>query len=675
MKTKRYIAFYVLLIVSFMVIGARLVDLQISKGSYYREKSDSRSLRSIELLAARGEILDRNGRPIVSNRTGYSVYILSNSDRDSSELNKLIDDLTKVIPDSKDEKDKILPITVSDNKYEFVADEELVKTWKSKNEFKKTESASSVMKTLLEKYEISSKYTKEEACNIAAVRFDMGIKGFSATSPYLFEEDVAIEEISVIKEQGEKFSNVSVVTQPIRTYPYPSLGVHMLGRVGVINSEEYEANKDSGYSMNSYIGKSGIEKIMEEYLRGENGAGSALHNSGGYSMGQSVDKQPVTGRNVTLTIDVDMQIACEEALEKTIREINANATGADDGRDADAGSIVVIDVNTGDILAMASYPDYSIETFNQQYNELLEAPGKPLFNRSLAGTYSPASTFKLLVGTAALEEDIITPDEKILDTGKYTYFKDYQPGCWIYNQSGGTHGYLDVSEAIRDACNVFFFDVGRRLGIGKINDYAKKFGFGQKSGIELDEEEKSGVVANPKNREKSGGTWYPGDVCQTAIGQSDTLVTPLQLANYIATIANGGTRYRPHLIKSIENPDKTSGTEIEPEVLAKVDMDKSTQKAITEGLRKVVTEGTAKTAFDGCSVSVAAKTGSAQTSGKYTNGVCVAYAPYDKPQIAIACVIEKAGSGARTSAAVRKVVDSYFDNSEENNMSKNVLTR
>ena len=226
-----------------------------------------------------------------------------------------------------------------------------------------------------------------------------------------------------------------------------------------------------------------------------------------------------------------------------------------------------------------------------------------------------------------------------------------------------------------DSCNVFFFDVGRRLGIDKINDYAEKFGFGQKSGIELSEEEKSGVVANPENRRKNNQQWYPGDVCQTAIGQSDTLVTPLQLANYIATIANGGTRYRPHLVKSIQNPDKTPGEEIQSEVLEKISMSESTRRAITEGMRKVVTEGTAKTAFEGCAVSVAAKTGSAQTSSSYTNGVCVAYAPYDKPQIAVACVIEKAGSGARTSAAVRKVIDSYFDNSEENNLQKNVLTR
>ncbi len=675
MKTKRYIAFYIVMAVSFIVLATRLVNLQLANGAYYRLKSDLRTEHSIELLAPRGEILDRNGRPIVSNRTGYNVYILSNRDRTQKELNTLIKNLYGIMSESVSVDYSVLPIVEENGKYAFYPDEKVVSSWKEKNGVSSSETAESLMNNFIEKYEISSDYTVKEKVFITATRINMVEKGFSMSSPYLFMEDVPIEKITVIKEQEEKFSDVSVITQPIRTYPYGALGAHMLGRVGIINSEEYESNKDSGYSINSHIGKSGIEKYLEEYLRGENGAGSTLRNAAGSSTGQSVIKQPVSGRNVTLTIDLDMQLACEEALRDTILEISAAATDADSGRDANAGSIVVIDVNTGDVLAMASYPTYEIETFTQDYNSLIENPANPLFNRALAGTYSPASTFKLLVGAAALEEGIITPDERIYDSGKYTYFKDYQPGCWIYNQKGTTHGYINVAEAIRDSCNVFFFDVGRRLGIDKIVSYAKKFGFGQKSGIELADEERSGVIASTENRESSGGIWYPGDVCQTAIGQSDTLVTPLQLANYIATIANGGTRYRPHLIRSIENENKTPGDEIKPEILDTIRMDEATRTAITEGMRRVVTEGTAQEAFAGCDVAVAAKTGSAQTSGSYTNGVCVAYAPYDKPQIAIACVIEKAGSGSRTANVVRKVVDAYFDNAEDNDMITNALTR
>ncbi len=674
MKTRRYTALYVVMALIVIMIGVRLVNLQIANGNYYREKSNSRTSRNIELLASRGEILDRNGRPIVVNRTGHNIYIYANRDRTDEELNSLIAKLNKVVNNKDSALESIIPIKLTDNGYRYVGDEDKISAWKKEYGFKDNYTADKTIAELMEKYSVSSYYSAEEVLFIITTRINMIKRGFSMASPYLFMEDAPITEVSVIKEQRDAFPDVTVITQPVRSYPYPSMGAHMFGRVGMISAEEYEKNKDN-YSMNAHIGKSGIEKYLEEYLCGTNGAGSTLQNKDSYSNGYNVEKEPISGRNVRLTIDLDMQLASENALRDTIGEINFSSEDADTGRDANAGSIVVIDVNSGDILAMASYPSYNIETFSEDYNSLLENPSKPLFNRALAGTYSPASTFKLLVGTAALEEGIITPDDEILDTGKYTYFNDYQPACWVYNQTGGTHGYVNVSEAIRDSCNVFFFDVGRRLGIEKIGGYATKFGFGQKSGIELADEEKSGLISSPENRKKAGGIWYPGDVCQTSIGQSDTLVTPLQLANYTATIANGGTRYRPHLIKTVENADKTSGTETEKEVLDTVKMSDSTRIAITEGMRKVVTEGTAHSAFNGCKVSVAAKTGSAQTSSMYTDGICIAYAPYDKPQIAIACVIEKAGSGTRAAGAVRKVIDSYFDSSEEGNMYTNVLTR
>ena len=251
---------------------------------------------------------------------------------------------------------------------------------------------------MVEKYEIdSSKYSQEEIMAIAGTRLNMTIRGFSMASPYLFAEDIPMEEMSIIKEQSDKFPNVSILSQPVREYPYGSLGAHMLGRVGLISSEEYEANSQSGYTINSNIGKSGIEKYLEDYLRGENGSGSVEQSDDGHSMGQSVEISPVSGRNVSLTIDLDLQLACEKAIEETIYDIRGNAENYEGGNGADAGSMVVIDVNTGDVLAMASYPSYEITTFTDNYNELLENPSKPLFNRALAGTYSPASTFKLLV--------------------------------------------------------------------------------------------------------------------------------------------------------------------------------------------------------------------------------------------------------------------------------------
>ena len=674
MKPRRYIAAYALFAVVIFVMVMRLVNLQIANGNYYREKSDTRTVRSVEFIAQRGEILDRNGRPIVSNRTAYNVYILSSRNRTAAELNEIIYKLSLTVKDYREYVKSILPIEFADGSYRFIVENEKADKWKNDNGLEVILTAGEMVEFLKNKYDIAG-YSMEDILVIAGTRLNMTNRGFSMASPYLFMEDVPIEEICVIKEQSEKFPNVSILTQPVREYPYKSLGAHMLGRVGLISAEEYEKNSENGYTINSNIGKSGIEKYLEDYLRGENGSGNVEQSNDGYSVGQSVESSPISGRNVNLTIDIDMQLACEEALEETVNNIRNSAGSVEGGNSADAGSMVVIDVNTGDILAMASYPSYEITTFTENYNQLLNNPSKPLFNRALAGTYSPASTFKLLVGTAALEEEIITRDETIFDTGKYTYFKDYQPACWIYNQTGATHGYVNVSQAIRDSCNVFFFDVGRRLGIETVGKYAGKFGFGQPSGIELADEEKTGVVAGPENRKKNGGIWYPGDVCQTAIGQSDTLVTPIQLANYIATIANGGTRYRPHLIKSIHNADGTISEETSPEILDTVSITPENHEAIIRGMRMVVTEGTAQKAFAGCKVSVAAKTGSAQTSGSHTNGVCVAFAPYEEPRIAIVCIIEKAGSGSNVAQAVRKVVDSYFNSEDENDIETNTLTR
>ncbi len=674
MKPRRYIAAYTLFAVVIFVMVMRLVNLQIANGNYYREKSDTRTVRSVELIAQRGEILDRNGRPIVSNRTAYNVYILSSRNRTAAELNNIIHKLSVTINDYREYVKSILPIEFAEGSYRFIVENEKADKWKSDNGIEESLTAGETVEFLKNKYGIAG-FSMEDVLVVAGTRLNMTNRGFSMASPYLFMEDVPIEEICIIKEQSEKFPNVSILTQPVREYPYKSLGAHMLGRVGLISAEEYEKNSENGYTINSNIGKSGIEKYLEDYLRGENGSGNVEQSNDGYSMGQSVESSPVSGRNVNLTIDIDMQLACEEALKETVNSIRNSAGSVEGGNSADAGSMVVVDVNTGDILAMASYPSYEITTFTENYNLLLNNPSKPLFNRALAGTYSPASTFKLLVGTAALEEEIITRDETIFDTGKYTYFKDYQPACWIYNQTGATHGYVNVSQAIRDSCNVFFFDVGRRLGIETVDEYAEKFGFGQPSGIELADEEKTGVVAGPENRKKNGGIWYPGDVCQTAIGQSDTLVTPIQLANYIATIANGGTRYRPHLIKSIHNADGTISAETSPEILDTVSITPENHEAIIRGMRMVVTEGTAQKAFAGCKVSVAAKTGSAQTSGSHTNGVCVAFAPYEEPRIAIVCIIEKAGSGSNVAQAVRKVVDSYFNSEDENDIETNTLTR
>ena len=665
MKNKRYSFLNIVLLVVFIIFIGKLINLQAVKGEYYENKSDVRTTRYVELIAPRGQIFDRYGRCLVTNKTAYNLYIQSNLKNKNKGLNNLINNLIKDISDAEGFMAELIPIKYEDGKYGFSENKDRIKLWKKQNGYEEKSTAKQIVKKLEERYfSQEDNFTKEEALLVLSVRLDMSRRGFSVSSPYLFMEGATLSQISVIKEQSEKFSDVSIVAQPVRDYPHGSLAAHVLGRVGVVSYDEYNSFKEDGYTINSNIGKNGIEKYLEDYLRGENGTGSVEQSENGYSINQKMEKEPIGGRDVTLTIDLDLQLACEDALKSTIEEIKG---AEDDGKSADSGSCIVIDVNTGEVLAMASYPSYDIETFSKNYNNLLNDPSKPLFNRSLSGTYSPASTFKILVGAAALEEEIITPDEEIFDTGKYKFFTDYQPSCWIYTQTGATHGYVNVSEAIRDSCNVYFYDVGRRLGIEKINSYAKKFGFGQKSGIELSAEEKTGIVASPESRKENGGIWYPGDVCQTAIGQSDTLVTPLQLANYIATVANGGTRYKPHIIKSVKNASGKEIKEAQPEVLDYINLKRESYDAVSKGIRMVVTEGTGQSAFLGCKTNVAAKTGSAQTANNQTNGICVPFAPYETPTIAIACVIEKAGSGSKTAVAIRKIVDAYFSAEETQN--------
>ncbi|MGN1097263.1 MAG: penicillin-binding transpeptidase domain-containing protein [Clostridia bacterium] len=661
---KRYTAVKVILALCAVLIFGRLIKLQLVDGAQYRATSDRRTTKSVVLQAPRGEFYDRYGRAIVTNRSGYSVQIQKQRDMDEENFNRLIYNLCFVFNRWNQPKNAEMPVSYDGEDFKFTCSEDEERLWKESRGFDVSMTAAQIMAELSERYSLGD-YTGSNLVNLAEVRLDMEERGFSASVPYAFGTDVSIDVVTAIKEQSASFGGASVIVQPVRDYALPGIATHILGRVGNISREEYDEKKSEGYTINSMIGKQGLEKYLEKYLRGQDGLIAVDQTTGGGSIDSATEKPAVNGRNVTLTIDIELQKTCEEALRETITSVAANAGSDENGASCNAGAVVVMDVNSGEILAMASYPTYNIEEFNSNYAYLTENPAKPLINRAIMGTYTPGSTFKPCIAFAALQEGAITVDEEIEDTGKYTYYKDYQPGCWLYNQKGETHGYENVSEAIRDSCNVFFFETGRRLGIDKIVEYSKKFGFGSKTGIELAQEESSGSIASPQSREKRGGTWYPGDVLQTAIGQSDTLVTPLQLASYTATIANGGIRYKAHLVKSIQGTDTQDEIVYKAEELSRVEMSPEAYKAVTEGMRMVVTSGTAMAAFEGCTTSVAAKTGSAQISDTLTNGIYICYAPYENPQIAVACVLEKSGGGSKAAPVVRAVIDKYFSSDEE----------
>lgn len=418
------------------------------------------------------------------------------------------------------------------------------------------------------------------------------------------------------------------------------LAPHVLGRVGAMSPEQWEELKGQGYAMDEVVGKEGAEAAFEEYLHGTPGRRYMETEGSGW------DAEPVTGKNVTLTLDKALQEAAQSALQEFL----------DGHPSAGGGAVVALDVEDGGVLAMASLPGYDPGEFSKQYGELAQDEEHPLMNRAIQGLYAPGSVFKLVTAAAALEEDVLTPETKILDTGRYTYYKSPQPQCWLYRQAGKTHGLETVTDAIADSCNIFFFDAGRRVGMETLGDYARALGLGEKTGIELAGEQ-AGVVAGPAYTASVGGTWYEGSVLSAAIGQENHRFTPVQLAHMTATLVSGGERRQVHLLKQV------AGEEAQEAVsLGKVTLSEENLTAIKEGMRRVVQSGSLAEAFRDLPVTAGAKTGSAQVAGEEeSNAVLVCFAPYDTPKIALALVVEQGGSGAELGDAAAAILNTWAE--------------
>ena len=660
----RFNILYILLALLTVLVVQRLFVLQISEGENYREISDSRLARNIPVKAPRGEVLDRYGRPLITNRVGHSIAI-AKIDDDKQNLNRVVFNLASLFDANELSYEDTLPISKQPPyQFEFTGDTEEQKAekeaaFKKKFKYDNGMGAPEVVEKLKKRYAIADTYSEEEARKILGIRYEMEQRNFSSNNPYVFAKDVDIGLVSQIKEQRDNYSCVSVYQEPIREYTNGTTAAHILGRIGIISPEEYAELKNQGYGMNDTIGKQGVEKAFEKYLKGTDGTNGIERK---IEEGQSevvYSRDPIPGNSVMLTIDLDLQKATEEALEKHIKRI-ANTSTYRNGSDADAGAAVAIDLNSGEILAIASYPTYDPARFNLDYAELLEAPGNPIFNRALSGVYEPGSTFKLVTAIAGLEEGQVSPKETIVTKGRYHYL-NHDFDCNIYRSSGGNHGTINISQALRDSCNYFFYEVGKRTGIESINHYAQMFGLGEYTGIELSEEVK-GQLAGPQERQANGREWYPGDVLQAAIGQSDNLFTPLQIANYTATVANGGTNYKAHLLKAVKsNQDQTILEEVQPEVRYKSDIKQENLNAVLEGMGLVTAKGgTASSVFADFPVKTGGKTGSAQVSRGSANGIYIGFAPYDSPQIAVAVVVEHGASGSGVSPIARDIFEQYF---------------
>ena len=657
----RYRILYFLVALCCFVSFSRLIDLQLVHGEDYKQLSHERIVNTTSVAAPRGEILDRNGNPLVKNKTGFSLEIHYIKGRKEPELNALINSLCALLEENG--KQVIFSFPVSEENHFTLSDDDIV-AWKKDKNFSEIATVNEVLDYYSKQYDVDSSYTKYQKRDIIGVRYEMERTGFSANTPYVLAEDIGEVLLAKIKEKSGQYPGVVISAAPVRQYVEGSMAAHILGRTGRIYKEEYEQLKDKNYSMNDMIGKEGIEKCFEEYLKGTDGINGVEQSLDGRRVKLIESVIPKPGNNVILTLDTNLQKTAEQALADTISMIK-NKSGGGSGHDAECGALAAIDVNTGEILALASYPSYDPAHFNENYEILSHDKNLPMFNRAIGGAYEPGSTFKMLTAVAALEEGVITPHDFIEDKGIYKYYEDYQPACWIYNSNHLTHGYQNVSEAIENSCNYFFYDIGRRTGIENIDKYARLAGLGEPTGIELVSEENTGRLASPEAREKNGEVWNPGDTLQTAIGQSDNMFTPLQMANYLATIVNGGTRYKAHLVKNVRSPENGKLLyEAKPEVLGQIQMKPENYKAVMEGMKNVLELGTASKVFDGFDISAGGKTGTAEVSGGSDNAIFVGFAPFDHPTVAVCVVIEHGAHGADAGYAVRAVLEEYFKSKE-----------
>lgn len=498
---------------------------------------------------------------------------------------------------------------------------------------------------------------------LAGVLYELNLRSKGVyTTGYIFAQDVSTEFITRVKEQ--KLAGVEIDSVAVRQY-HTKAAAHLLGRVGLMSAEEWSDYKAQGYQMNDTVGKDGVELAFESYLRGVPGERTVDRNLDGKIVNSEWTLAPEPGSNVVLTLDLGLQEKVEQTLAAHLPRLKS--------REVQGAACVILDVNNGGILASASYPTYDISTYSADYEENAKNSLKPLYNRAFQGTYAPGSTFKMVTAIAGLEEGVVTPTTIIRDMGRYTYYTDDGPMCWIYRQNHRTHGDQNVSQAIMNSCNYYFFDVGRRLGIRTLIDYANRFGLGQKTGLELYESQ--GVMASPEYTESLGGTWYDGNTLSVAIGQESSQFTPIQLANYIATLVNGGTRYETHLLKQVKSNDYSKVLYAqEPKVLSTIDIGVENLAAVKRGMLALTTEGSVAGYFRDVGVQVGAKTGSAQISAQTeSNAVFVCFAPYDDPKVAMAIVVEHGGSGSELGAIAADVLKYYFSN-QDTDAESDVLT-
>lgn len=642
----------------------QLIDTSAEANAYLTRDAVT---KDVTLTSNRGDILDRNGNILVSSRAAYNITLSRKILKDRPDVNKIVLDLIHTAVDNNIAYTDSFPVT-SGAPFAYVSDmtnaqkRNLEAYLKYFDYFKMGPdiSASDLIIKMKEHYGIDYTMNIPDARLVIGVRYELELRAISSMNPYIFANDVSVDYITLLEQKH--LPGINIETSAKRVY-HTTYAAHVLGYIGGMSQDDYDKTyKAKGYSYNTLIGKDGAESAFEQYLHGQDGAQSITTSADGTVLNVETTTPPTPGNNVFLSIDIGLQAVCEDSLAAKIDILNA--TRAENQR-VSGGAVVVTDVNTGEVLACASYPTYDPSVLSTSIGDLINNPTRPMFDRATQGTYMPGSTFKMVSSLAGLKSGFITPSTTVNDTGRYMKYADtgYTPSCWIYPETNSGHGLESVVGAIRDSCDYFFYWLGDNIGIRAIADTAADFGLGSKTGIEL--AEKAGTIATPEAKKAAGqGEWFAANNMIAAIGQDLNLFTPVQLANYVATIANGGTHYSLTILDNIRSADFSSVVlKPQPKVMNMI-QGSEYLSYIQEGMREVASSGTASSIFDGFFVKVAAKTGTVQSDLTYgiealNSGVFVCYAPADKPQIAISILVEKGTSGA-TIADISKDILSYY---------------
>ena len=727
-EKRRYIILGAVIGAVFLFFIIVMMITQLRDGEDYAHQAVTGASITQQTSAARGEIVDAAGRAFTGNTAICNITIDSNYFTEQ-ELNPLLLSLTELCRGYDCEWRDELPIS-QEAPYTFTGSESDLRALRAKLQLSEDATPEDAMYWLRELYNLNDytdtdvldrlrsrnkiehlsdaealnwlrnyrqtplasdeeliaslrtqyrmyRYTDEEQRLLAGIRYTMTQSEFTSYNPYVFATDISDALLAAIKESSSRLPGVDGVTAPVRTYLTGSLASHVLGVTGSVSAEEYNRlkeegktyslNNPSGYRISDTLGKSGIERVMEDELRGQNGLRTVVQDHDGNVIRVEETVEAVPGHTVQLTLLQSVQAAAQKALADRIEYLNKNAP-ATRGKEAEAGAVVAVNVKTGGVIAMASYPDYSLDEYYDTYSELVQQSPSPLLNRATQGLYTVGSTYKPAVSLAALDTGTVTASDRVNCTGRYTYYRDYQPVC------EGVHGPINVIDALRVSCNIFFYDMGRRIGIEKINEYSYSLGLGHSTGIEIPE--LAGQLSSPETRAAIGEDWYESYDLQSAIGQLDNQFTILQMASYTATLASRGQRMQIHLVDKIWDYNMQNVLyQAQPTVVDSIEADDGTWDAIQEGMIRSCyndrygrgtsygtwgsTRGKTWSMY-GVDILVAGKTGSPQRGDGLVNSCFICYAPADDPEIAVAVIIEKGYEGDRAAPVAKGVLEEYF---------------